>query len=199
MASVDLGRFEAAEHHLGAALRLARQLGARRFEVQTLTLQGRQRLHEGKRLEALALFHKALEGIDDVSLQFYGPLTFGGLSLAAEHADERANWLAKGEAVLRRGSVGHCHLFFHRDAMEAMLVARDRAGALRHADALEAYTETEPLPLVTLFIERGRALAAALEGLPDEQLRQELARIVTAMHEIGLTPFVSQVKAALMT
>jgi hypothetical protein len=96
-----------------------------------------------------------------------------------------------------RGSVGHCHLFLYRDAMEAMLLARDQAGALRYADALEAYTEAEPLPLVTLFIERGRALAAALEGPPDAQLRQALGRIVAAMRDVGLTPFLPQVEAAL--
>jgi class 3 adenylate cyclase/tetratricopeptide (TPR) repeat protein len=197
LASLELGTFDAAERHFGAVLRLARQLGARRFEVQTLTYQGRLRLHQGERAEAMALLCKALELCDDVSLQFFGPVTFGGLSYAAERANERTEWLAKGEAVLRRGSVGHCHLFFYRDAIEAMLLARDRAGALRYADALEAYTKAEPLPLMTLFIERGRALAAALEGRPDAQLRQALGRIVAAMRDVGLTPFLPPVEAAL--
>jgi tetratricopeptide (TPR) repeat protein len=197
LSSIELGAFDVAGRHLGAALRLARQLGARRFEVQTLTYQGRLRLHQGERAEAMALLRKALELGDDVGLQFFGPVIFGGLSRAAEHANERAEWLTKGEAVLRRGSVGHCHLFFYRDAIEAMLLARDRAGALRYADALEAYTVAEPLPLVTLFIERGRALAAALEEPPDAQLRQALARIVAAMRDTGLTPFLPQVEAAL--
>jgi class 3 adenylate cyclase/tetratricopeptide (TPR) repeat protein len=197
LASFELGAFDAAERQLGSALRLARQLGARRFEVQTLAYQGRLRLHQGERAEAMALLCEALELSDDVSLQFFGPVTFGGLSRAAEHATERAKWLAKGEAVLRQGSVGHCHLFFYRDAMEAMLLARDQAGTLRYADALEAYTRAEPLPLVTLFIERGRALAVALEGPPDAQLGQALGRIVSAMRDVGLTPFLPQVEAAL--
>jgi class 3 adenylate cyclase/tetratricopeptide (TPR) repeat protein len=197
VASLELGAFDAAERHLGAALRLTRQLGSRRFEVQTLAFQGRLRLHQGERAEASALLHKALELSDDVGLQFFGPVTFGGLSRAAEDGSERAKWLAEGEAVLRRGSVGHCHLFFYSDAMEAMLLGRDRVGALRYANALEAYIEAEPLPLVTLFIERGRALAATLEGPPDAELRQALGRIATAMREAGLTPFLPQVEAAL--
>jgi len=197
VAGLELGAFDAAERHFGAALRLARQLGSRRFEMQSLTYQGRLRLHQRERAEAMTLLRKALELCDDVSMQFFGPVTFGGLSRAAEDANERAEWLAKGEAVLSRGSVGHCHFFFYRDAIEAMLLARDRAGALRYADALEAYTEAEPLPLMTLFIERGRALAAALEGPPHAQLRHALARIVAAMRNVGLTPFLSQVEAAL--
>jgi len=74
---------------------------------------------------------------------------------------------------------------------------RDRAGALRDADGLEAYTEAEPPPVMILFLERGRALAAALEGPPDAQLRQTLARIVAAMRDLELTPFLSQVEAPL--
>jgi tetratricopeptide (TPR) repeat protein len=199
MVSLELGWFDAAERHLGTALRLARQLGARRFEMQTSPSKAANAFKRGSAPEALALFRKALEGIDDASVQFYGPFIFGGLSRAIEQADERANWLAKGEAVLRRGCVGHCHFYFHRDAIEAKLLARDRAGVLRHADALEAYTEAEPLPLVTLFIERGRALAPALAGPPDAQLRHALGRIAAVMHEVGLTPFLPQVEAALAT
>jgi len=48
--------------------------------------------------------------------------------------------------------VGHCHFYSHRDAMEANLLARDRAGTR----ALEAFTEAEP----------GRALQRRLRARP---------------------------------
>ena len=33
--------------------------------------------------------------------------------------------------MLRQGAVGHNHLWFYRDAIEAMLAASDAAGAMR--------------------------------------------------------------------
>ena len=48
--------------------------------------------------------------------------------------------------MLRRGAVGHNHLWFYRDAIEALLSAGDGADALEYVAALEDYTRAEPLP-----------------------------------------------------
>jgi hypothetical protein len=133
----------------------------------------------------------------EVGMQFAGPMAIGALSRAVEDATERAELLAMGEQVLKRGSVGHSHLWFYRDAIEASLAAGEAAAALRYAAALEDYTRAEPLPWADLFIARGRALAATLGGPADDALRAELARIADALRSAGLTPFLPPVEAVL--
>src|SRR5262249_56183587 len=54
-----------------------------------------------------------------------------------------------------------------RDAIEALLAAGDGPGALVYVDALEHYTQAEPLPWSQLFAARGRLLAQALHGVND--------------------------------
>ena len=91
--------------------------------------------------------------------QFSAPKAVGALSRAVEDDGERARLLAEGADMLDRGAVGHNHLWFYRDAIEAMLSAGDAAGALRYVAALEDYTRAEPLPWADLFAARGRVLA----------------------------------------
>lgn len=42
-------------------------------------------------------------------------------------------------------AVSYNHLWFHRDAIEALLTAGDAEGAMRHVRALEKYACAEPL------------------------------------------------------
>jgi hypothetical protein len=64
--------------------------------------------------------------------------------------------LDEGEAWLERGSVGHCHFWFRRDAIDAALAIGDLDRALRHCDALQRYTRAEPLPWSDFHVARGR-------------------------------------------
>jgi hypothetical protein len=98
--------------------------------------------------------------------------------------------------MLGRGAVGHNHLWFYRDAIEALLSAGDGAGALTYVVALEDYTRAEPLPWSDLFAKRGRLLAGALRGI-DEDIRAELTRIRFSLERAGLKPFLPAVNAAL--
>ena len=91
----------------------------------------------------------------------------------------------QGAELLRQGAVGHNHLWFYRDAIEAMLAGGDAAGARRYAQALEDYTRAEPLPWAKLFAARGRVLADVLLGHEDEAVRLELARVRGALAEAG--------------
>jgi hypothetical protein len=117
-------------------------------------------------------------------------------SVVRERA-ERDNLLAEGEHLLRQGSVGHNHLWFYRDAIEAMLAASDAVGALRYAAALEAYTAAEPLPWADVFAARGRALAGVLQDRDPTTVRRELSEVLATLLDAGLTAFLPAVEAAL--
>jgi hypothetical protein len=129
--------------------------------------------------------------------QFCAPKVLGALSRAVDENDERAQLLAEGEDLLHLGAVGHNHLWFYRDAIEAMLSAADLAGVLHYVSALEDYTRREPLPWAELFAARGRALARTLQASADEAVRCELERVRSLLLEAGFRHYLAAVDAAL--
>ena len=145
----------------------------------------------------LNLLHEALTICGEVGMQFSAPKAVGALSRAVEDDGERARLLAEGADLLRLGAVGHNHLWFYRDAIEAMLSAGDAAGALRYVTTLEDYTRAEPLPWADLFAARGRALARALQDHSREDTRQELGRIRAALVEAGFNSYLPAMDIAL--
>jgi tetratricopeptide (TPR) repeat protein len=175
-ASYEMGERQATEDHLARATQLARQLGAQRFEAQNLEMRARLALDAGNRQEAERLAREGLAIGREAGLRFCGPKTISLLSRTAEDEAGRLRWLAEGKTLLDEGAVGHNHLWYYRDAIEAMLAADDRAGALHYVAALESYTGNEPLPWAELFASRGRVLARISEK-NDECARDELARI----------------------
>jgi hypothetical protein len=177
-------------------MRLARQLGARRFEAQGLELQARVLLDTGRREEAAEMLREALAICREAGTQFCGPKVTSALSRAVADPAERAALLAEGKEMLGRGAVGHNHLWFYRDAIEAVLSAGDGAGALIYVSALEDYTRAEPLPWSDLFAKRGRLLGRALQGV-DEDIRVELTGVRSSLERAGLKPFLPAVNAAL--
>lgn len=177
-------------------MRLVRQLGARRFEAQGLEMKGRILLASGKRSEAAEVLREALAICNEVGTQFCGPKVASALARAVEDSSTRAALLADGQKMLERGSVGHNHLWFYRDAIEALLSAGDGPGALIYVRALEDYTRAEPLPWSDLFVLRGRFLAGALQGI-DDGIRCGLAQVRSSLAAAGLKPYLPAVEAAL--
>jgi hypothetical protein len=119
------------------------------------------------------------------------------LARAVDSEAERDHLLAAGTELLRRGAVGHNHLWFYRDAIEAMLVAGDAPGALRYVELLDDYTRAEPLPWSELFAARGRALVRVLQGQADGAVHSELARVRTALLDCGLRAFLAPIETAI--
>jgi class 3 adenylate cyclase/tetratricopeptide (TPR) repeat protein len=197
--SYELGDVEATRVHLERETLLIRQLGARRFEAQNMEMRARLLIDEGRRSEAAGLLREALAICREVGMQFSAPKALGALSRAVEDDAGRERLLADGAELLQRGAVGHNHLWFYRDAIEALLCAGDAAGALRYVAALEDFTRAEPLPWAELFAARGRALAGALRAHPDETLRGELERVRTAFADAGFNHFLLALDAALAT
>jgi hypothetical protein len=82
----------------------------------------------------------------ETGIGFHGPNILGGLAWTAAAPHERRRALAEGEAIIRRGAVGHNPLRFYRNAIETALELADWEEAERYADALAAFTRPEPLP-----------------------------------------------------
>jgi class 3 adenylate cyclase/tetratricopeptide (TPR) repeat protein len=198
-ACYEKGDFDLMQGYLDRMMRLARQLGARRFEAQGLEMQARVLLDTGQRAEASEILREALAICREAGTQFCGPKVAGALSRAVADPAERNVLLAEGKEMLGRGAVGHNHLWFYRDAIEALLSAGDGAKALEYVAALEDYTRAEPLPWSILFAARGRVLASIPRGNIDDGGREELVRIRTALHDVGLRAFLPPIDAALGT
>jgi hypothetical protein len=191
-----MGDLPATLAHLEREMQIIRQLGARRFEAQNMEMRARGLLDSGRRREAAELLREALAICREVGTQFSAPKAVSALSRAVEDDDERTRLLAEGADMLRRGAVGHNHLWFYRDAIEAMLSAGDAAGALHYATALEDYTRVEPLPWAELFVRRGRALARAKHD-HSEGTRRELERVRADLVEAGYSSYLPAIDAAL--
>ena len=196
-ACYELGEYDAMSGYLERTMRLAQQLGARRFEAQCLEMRARVLLDTGRRVEAVALLREAVAVCREVGMQFSGPKALAALGRAVDNRTECDHLLVEGEELLRGGAVGHNHLWFYRDAIEAMLAAGDAAGALRYVAALEQYTLAEPLPWSKLFIARGRAIAGVLQGRADEAVQRDLARVRAALLAAELRAFLPPVDTAL--
>jgi hypothetical protein len=196
-ACYELGDFDAMANHLDRTMQLSGQLGARRFEAQGLEMQGRMLFENGQRAEAERTVREALAICREAGTQFCGPKVTSLLSRVVEDGAERESLLAEGKTMLGRGAVGHNHLWFYRDAIEAELAADDAASAMQYVDALESYVRAEPLPFSDVFIARGRALAAARRGGLDDARRSDLVSVRTTLASAGLLTFLPPIDAAL--
>jgi tetratricopeptide (TPR) repeat protein len=198
-ACYEHGDYDLMQGYLDRTMRLARQLGARRFEAQGIEMQARVLLDTGRRAEAAEMLQEALAICREAGTQFCGPKVISALSRAVVDPTERAALLAEGKEMLGRGAVGHNHLWFYRDAIEAMLTAGNGEEALEYVAALESYTGAEPLPWSNLFAIRARLLAGTAQGNIDDKRREDLVRIGIALHGAGLRAFLPPIEAALLT
>ncbi|HEX4185738.1 MAG TPA: adenylate/guanylate cyclase domain-containing protein [Stellaceae bacterium] len=179
--------FEAAFVHAEAALTLAQQLGARRFETEALVFRAELHRLAGRRAQALANAEEAVKISQETGPAFLGPFALGALALASDDPSARQAALEEGEALLEAGAVSHNHLLFRRDAIEAYLGAGDWEGVERSAAALVRYTQSEALPFADFYIARARALAAcARDQSSTTALTAELEGLCVEGERLGL-------------
>ncbi len=119
------------------------------------------------------------------------------MALVTTDADERRTTLDEGETMLSEQIVGHCHLWFHRYAMEAALNAGDHDAAEHYANRLEDCTKAEPLPWSDLFIARCRALTAHGRNPGDENNRDRLTALRTEIERVKMGTALPAIKRAL--
>jgi hypothetical protein len=152
---------------------------------------------EGRRAEALEALEASVSLARRVSVGFLAPRILGYYSMITDDDDARTRALDESEEMLRAGSLGHNFLGFHRYAIDACLRAEDWDRMERHAGALEAYTQAEPLPSSDFFIARGRALAALGRAPNNSTALRELERLRHEADRVGLMAPVSAIDRAL--
>jgi tetratricopeptide (TPR) repeat protein len=145
-------------------LALARQLGARRFEAELMTLQGHAIGELGGSADAQVLLQRASTLALDVARTYCGPWCLGIQALHTPNAERARELLAQGEALLAGGCVSHNHLEFRRAAIEFCLRRGDVREVRRHVTALADYTRDEPLAWSQLVIARAEYLADRMES-----------------------------------
>lgn len=192
------GRWREARGSIERGLELARALGARRFEAESLghlafvmAKLGQNDLVERWFEQAWALSQAA------GAAAYMGPWILGLWALVTDDEARRSRLLAEGEALLGADSVGHNYLHFYENAMEAALNGRDWEGAERYAAALAAYTAPESLPWSEFFVARARALARYGRGERAAELKVELRALHAQAERVGLSVAVPALREAL--
>ncbi|MFO1079691.1 MAG: adenylate/guanylate cyclase domain-containing protein [Reyranellaceae bacterium] len=199
MAAMESGDPAAGLPLVAPARAIVAELGAWRFEGENLIFAAALEAQAGRRAAALATARQALDLCRQHAPAFVGPLAFGIAAALADDPAERDGWLREGEALLHGGSLGHNHLYFRRNAIEAALAAGRPDEARRHATALEAYAAPEPLPFTDLVVRRARLLADAAEDRLGPPARADLAELATQTERVGFRPLAAAMRAALET
>jgi tetratricopeptide (TPR) repeat protein len=194
---LEAGRGDDAAAELEHSLELARRLGARNFEAQSLLMQARVLGLEGRASEGFSIASAALVISRKAGLSFLGPSILGTVALLADDDALCRDALAEGEAILAAGTVSHNHFWFRRDAIDIALARRDWPAVERHAAALDTYSAAEPLPWAAFFIGRGRTLAAIGQGRGNGALAPEIARLRAEGARLGLAPALPALDGAL--
>jgi class 3 adenylate cyclase/tetratricopeptide (TPR) repeat protein len=187
-AMVDLfrGERDACARAQSRALAMARQIGSRRYEAILLFVAGRLDLQRGDRGSARANGEEALRIVQETGTAgFIGAAIHALLALAADSRGACAAELEAGEALLERGSLAHCHFWFHSTAIEAAVRFREPRRVRHHCAALERFGRHEPLPWIDLQATRGRALARWLDGERGEASRAALEAVRTETARCG--------------
>lgn len=195
----DMAELQRARDQLLEAGKLIERIGARRFVPENLTYLAKIMRAEGRRLEASHLLDEAMAVSRETGLLFFGPRILAERALAAEDPAEQRKALREGESILGEGCVGHNHLWFYRDAIEAALSGHDWSAVDRYAAALAAFTEPEPLPWSNFFIARGRALADIGRGRCGDSILAELRRLQSQAGQAGLKLSVATIEQAMST
>jgi class 3 adenylate cyclase/tetratricopeptide (TPR) repeat protein len=166
------GRYEDGIGPAERSLALAREIGSRRWMMFDLGLLAFAYWNVGRHDEARSALQGAFENMQVVGERFFGAVVHAARAMMAEREGDLRRILADGERSLAKGAPGHCHFWFRREAIDALLRMRDWDGASWQASALENFTLAEPVPVVEFIVRRARALAAAGRGSAD---RAELA------------------------
>jgi DNA-binding SARP family transcriptional activator len=159
------GQYEEAGQRAVKAMTLAKQLGARRFQAEAMGIVALTALASGNRKEALEIARASVVFGRETGMSYCGPILLSVVARATTDAEERAQSLKEGEALLATGCVSHSYLEFYNHAIEVSLEHHAWAEARRYARALAEYTQREPMPLTDLLIQRARLLADIGEGV----------------------------------
>jgi class 3 adenylate cyclase/tetratricopeptide (TPR) repeat protein len=182
----EAGREREADEMSRRCVALAEPAGARRFASAAHYVLSMIRLDEGRREAAREALDCALAIVGETGPAFLGAPAQAALARLADSAPERRAALGEGERLLREQCVSHCHLWFYRDALAAVIAAGEWDEALRYAGALERYVSQEPLPWANLIAAGARALASAARYPQSSDALEDLRRIREECARVGL-------------
>ncbi|HEY7641306.1 MAG TPA: BTAD domain-containing putative transcriptional regulator [Steroidobacteraceae bacterium] len=184
--------------HARQVLQLAKQLGARRFEAESLGILAATLIAEDP-AQALQLSKDALAIGRETGMSYCGPMLLSMVARLTSSPAERASALAEGGELLAAGCVSHSYFEFYSNAIEAGLQERDWASVRRYADKLEAYTSAEPLPWTNMLIKRARVLADAGSNGMSSATRASLEALRTECQRMETRTALMAVEKALST
>jgi class 3 adenylate cyclase/tetratricopeptide (TPR) repeat protein len=193
----DMGDYTGSREQIEMALDIGARIGARRFDPVNLAILVQIEVLEGQRELAIEHARRAVATSRETGVRFAGPLAMGALALATNDEEERRMAVSEGMAVLDEGCVGHSHLWFYRNAIDALLNAGNYAGAEAIADAAEEYTSEQPLPWMDLIIRRARVLSVIGQGEADDNSLAEARAILVEARDKGFEAIVPALEAAL--
>jgi DNA-binding SARP family transcriptional activator len=179
-------------------LDLARQLGARRFQAECVGMLASAALLTGERASAESLIEEGLALGRETSMSYCGPMLLSVFARITTNPLLRTRALADGEALLAEGCVSHSYFDFYCNAIEVSLEEQRVEDVRRYAQALENYTEAEPLPLTQLMIARARALADVVVGADARATRNALESVREDCRRTNALMLLPAVEAALI-
>ena len=175
---LECADFERARSHLRRGVDIATSLQANRFRPFFEIFLSRVDMIDGTRgSEIVDSLQEAAALSRESGVGFVGPWVLSSLALASPEPEVKRAALEEGARLLAEGCVGHNYFAFYADAMEVALQDGDWPALERYARALEAYMESEPLPLCRFHIARARALADHARDPADPAIRQRLEQL----------------------
>jgi DNA-binding SARP family transcriptional activator len=184
-------------HCAQRALELSKQLGARRFQAETLGIVAATMI-DTDRAAALRLAEEALQLGRETGMSYCGPVLLSIVARATTNPMQRSRCLAEGAELLANGCVSHSYFEFYGNAIEVSLREGEWQDARRYADGLAAYTTDEPLPLTDLLIQRGRLLADVGDNRGTAATRSALSALRDACRRMNALAALPAIEQALL-
>ncbi len=192
---VAQGRYAEAIEPTERSLALAREIGSRRWMMFDLGLLAFAYWNVGRRDEAHEALRGVFEQMQQVGERFFAGVVHGARAMMAEREGDLRQVLADGERSLAQGAPAHCHFWYRREAIDALLRMRDWDAASWQAGALEGYTRAETVPSVEFVVRRARALVASGRGEGDAAELAACRERALALRLPGALPAIDQALA----
>lgn len=183
----DMAKFDEAMHQLETGLKIAHELGARRFVPLYEIFMARILYYQGHGKEAVNMAKSALNHSEQQDHSYVGAMSLGALALVSENTDDKKAFIGRGEDLLTRPCPAHNHLYFYRDAMEACLDMGDFDELYRLTDAFEKSLREKGIIWAEFFIQRARLLADINNGRQPASAKKKIATLLEEAHRRKFT------------
>ena len=183
---------------LRRAVQLSHEVGMKRFEMVSLAGLAAALRRGAVADEALATARTAWQMCEALGGQaFAGPLALLEIAANTPDAGEAETVLQQFEQMLSQGAVAHNHLFGLPDAMRLRLAQGRHDEVLRLAAMLEAYGREEPTLWASHHVAAARALVRAARMPQDEELAEQLQRLLAQARVAQLMMSAQEIEQAL--